>query len=56
MLPQLLFLSMVLAPCTVSAAVFPKDTLVKFIDERGFNAAMKQNVSNHINDFMQQNA
>ena len=45
LLPQLLALTFALAPVFVQAGLFPKDTLVKQIDARGFKKAMKQNVS-----------
>ena len=32
------------APNFVSAALFPKDSLVKMIDAKGFKKAMKENV------------
>ncbi|KLO09566.1 hypothetical protein SCHPADRAFT_907668 [Schizopora paradoxa] len=43
MLPQLLALSLALAPNLVSAAIFPDNSLVKMIDAKGFKNAMKQN-------------
>ena len=46
MLPQLLALSLALAPNLVNAAIFPKDTLVKMLDHKGFKQAMKENVRN----------
>ncbi|KAI0690982.1 hypothetical protein BC835DRAFT_1417461 [Cytidiella melzeri] len=41
--PQLLAVSLALAPALVSAGIFPKDSLVKMIDAKGFKAAMKEN-------------
>ncbi|TDL26700.1 hypothetical protein BD410DRAFT_819350 [Rickenella mellea] len=45
MLPQLLALSLALAPNVVSAAIFPEGSLVKMIDHKGFKDAMKQNMT-----------
>ena len=45
LLPHLLTLTLALAPVFVQAGLFPKDSLVKMIDARGFKKAMKQNVS-----------
>lgn len=46
LLPQLLTLTLALAPALVSAALFPKESLVKMIDAKGFKKAMKENVCN----------
>lgn len=43
LLPQLIAFGLALAPSLASAALFPKDTLVKSIDEKGFRKVMKQN-------------
>jgi len=43
MLPQLLVLTLALAPSLVSAAIFPSDSLVKMLDAKGFKEAMKEN-------------
>ncbi|KAF9465620.1 hypothetical protein BDZ94DRAFT_1159654 [Collybia nuda] len=40
---QLLALTLALAPSFASAAIFPKDSLVKMIDSKGFKKAMKAN-------------
>ncbi|KAH0583166.1 hypothetical protein H2248_011047 [Termitomyces sp. 'cryptogamus'] len=40
---QLAAIALVLAPSLASAAIFPKDTLVKMIDPKGFKRAMKTN-------------
>jgi len=45
LLPQLLAVTLALSPSLVSAAIFPSNTLVKLIDEKGFRKAMKENVS-----------
>jgi protein disulfide-isomerase A6 len=44
MLPQLLALTLALAPSLVSAAIFPADSLVKILDAKGFKNALKENV------------
>lgn len=44
LLPQLLALTVALAPTLVSAALFPKDSLVKMIDAKQFKKVMKENV------------
>ena len=44
MLPSLLILTLALAPSFVSAGLYPKDSLVKMIDTRGFHSALKENV------------
>jgi len=44
-LPQLLALSLALAPNLVSAAIFPDNSLVKTIDAKGFKDAMKENAT-----------
>lgn len=36
--------TLALTPSLASAALFPKDTLVKQIDAKGFKQAMKENV------------
>ena len=41
---QIFALAIAIAPCLVSAALFPPDTLVKMIDAKGFKKAMKANV------------
>ena len=41
---HLLALTLALVPSYVSAAMYPKDSLVKMIDARGFKNAMKENV------------
>ncbi|TFY70246.1 hypothetical protein EVG20_g2752 [Dentipellis fragilis] len=43
MLPQLLALSLALAPSVVSAALFPSNSLVKFLDAKSWKQAMKAN-------------
>ncbi|THH11515.1 hypothetical protein EW146_g8015 [Bondarzewia mesenterica] len=45
MLPQLLALSLAIAPSLVSAGLFPKDSLVKHLDAKGFRQALKENVA-----------
>lgn len=45
LLPQLFTLLLAVSPAVVQAGLFPKDTLIKQIDARGFKKAMKQNVS-----------
>ncbi|KAI5123197.1 hypothetical protein M0805_003964 [Coniferiporia weirii] len=45
MLPQLLAISLALAPNLVSAAIFPENSLVKMIDHKGFKAALKENMT-----------
>lgn len=37
-------LALCLAPSLVSAGLFPKDSLVKMLDAKSFNKAMKANV------------
>jgi protein disulfide-isomerase A6 len=44
MLPHLLAVVLALSSSFVSAALYPKDSLVKMIDQRGFRNAMKDNV------------
>jgi len=44
MLPHLLALALTLTSSFVSAALYPKDSLVKMIDQRGFRNALKENV------------
>jgi hypothetical protein len=44
MLPHLLTLALALAPSLASAALYPKDSMVKMIDTRGFRNALKENV------------
>jgi protein disulfide-isomerase A6 len=46
MLPHLLALTLALALSSsdVSAALYPKNSLVKMIDQRGFRNALKENV------------
>ncbi|KAI0296562.1 hypothetical protein B0F90DRAFT_1745521 [Multifurca ochricompacta] len=47
MLPLLpLTLALAFAPSLVSAGLYPKDSLVKMIDARGFRSAMKENRTN----------
>jgi protein disulfide-isomerase A6 len=41
---HLLALTLALVPSFVSAAMYPKDSLVKMIDARGFKNALKDNV------------
>ena len=41
----LLALTLALTPSLASAALFPKDTLVKMIDAKEFKKVMKENVS-----------
>jgi protein disulfide-isomerase A6 len=41
--PQLFTLAFAMAPSLVSAALFPRDSLVKVIDPKGFKKAMKTN-------------
>ncbi|TCD67389.1 hypothetical protein EIP91_012424 [Steccherinum ochraceum] len=48
LLPDVLLISLVLAPSMVSAALFPKNTQVKFIDQKGFKKIMKQNVTSAV--------
>ncbi|KAI0259416.1 hypothetical protein BC834DRAFT_633336 [Gloeopeniophorella convolvens] len=43
MLPHLWALTLALAPSLVSGALYPKDSLVKMIDTKGFRSAMKEN-------------
>jgi len=43
MLPHLLTLALALAPSLASAALYPKDSMVKMIDTRGFRNALKEN-------------
>jgi len=43
LLSDLFLVSLVLAPSMASAALFPKGTQVKFIDQKGFKKIMKQN-------------
>ncbi|OCB86332.1 hypothetical protein A7U60_g6646 [Sanghuangporus baumii] len=45
MLPQVLVLSLALAPNLVSAALFPKSSQVKMIGHKEFKEAMKQNMT-----------
>lgn len=47
MLPQLLLWTLTLAPAFTNAALWPKDTLVKPIDAKGFKKVMKNNVRNN---------
>lgn len=47
LLPQLLAVYVALAPVFVSAALYPKDTLVKQLDAKGWKKAMKANVRSH---------
>jgi protein disulfide-isomerase A6 len=42
---NLLVLSLALIPSLVSAAIFPSNSIVKMLDEKGFRKAMKTNVS-----------
>lgn len=44
LLPQLLVLTLAVGPAVVQAALFPKDSLVKMLDAKGFRKMMKQNV------------
>lgn len=44
MLPQLLLWTLTLVPAFTNAALWPKDTLVKPIDAKGFRKVMKNNV------------
>ena len=44
LLPQLLALTLALAPAFVSAALFPKDSMVKQVDAKGFKKMLKENV------------
>jgi protein disulfide-isomerase A6 len=44
MLPHLLVLTLTLASSLVSAALYPKDSLVKMVDTKGFRNALKENV------------
>lgn len=44
LLTDYFLLSLVLAPSLASAALFPKNSQVKFIDQKGFKKIMKQNV------------
>lgn len=44
MLPHLLVFILTLAPSIVSAALYPKDSLVKMVDTKGFRNALKENV------------
>lgn len=44
LLPQIIAVTLALAPSLASAAIFPKDSQVKMIDAKGFKKAMKQNV------------
>lgn len=44
LLPHLLALTLALAPSLASAAIFPKDTLVKMLDPKSFKRVMKKNV------------
>ncbi|THH27150.1 hypothetical protein EUX98_g7025 [Antrodiella citrinella] len=48
LLPDLLFLSLLVAPSMVSAALFPKNSQVKFIDSKGFKKIMKQNTTSAV--------
>ncbi|KII86004.1 hypothetical protein PLICRDRAFT_144787 [Plicaturopsis crispa FD-325 SS-3] len=43
LLPQVLALTLALAPSFASAAIFPPDSLVKMIDAKGFRKAMREN-------------
>jgi protein disulfide-isomerase A6 len=43
-LRQLLTFALLVAPTLVSAALFPKDTVVKHIGPKEFRKVMKQNV------------
>ncbi|KIP03817.1 hypothetical protein PHLGIDRAFT_94318 [Phlebiopsis gigantea 11061_1 CR5-6] len=43
LLPQLLVLTLAVGPALVQAALFPKDSLVKQLDAKGFKKAMKEN-------------
>ncbi|KAH8110774.1 hypothetical protein DFH11DRAFT_1466411, partial [Phellopilus nigrolimitatus] len=45
MLPQLLALSLALAPNLVSAALFPENTRVKMLDHKGFKNVLKENMT-----------
>ena len=47
LLPQLLVLTLAVGPAIVQAALFPKDSLVKQLDAKGFRKAMKENVRGH---------
>ena len=40
----MLAVTLAFAPTIVSAGIFPKDSLVKMIDSKGFREAMKENV------------
>ena len=42
---NLLVFSLALIPTLVSAAIFPSNSIVKMLDEKGFRKAMKTNVS-----------
>ena len=44
LLPQFLVLTLAVGPALVQAALFPKDSLVKQLDAKGFRKAMKENV------------
>ncbi|KAH8104078.1 hypothetical protein BXZ70DRAFT_1052435 [Cristinia sonorae] len=48
LLSDLILVSLALAPSMVSAALFPKNTQVKFLDPKGFKKVMKQNVTSAV--------
>lgn len=48
LLPQLLTLTLAVAPAFVQGAIFGKDSLVKMLDPRSFREVMKENVSPRI--------
>ena len=51
MLPQLLALTLAIAPAAVSAGLFPSNSLVKHLDAKGFRQALKENVRTGTHSF-----